>query len=92
MLLRYERNRDAESRRLSGLEIVGYRCGPWREYGGEGKYLCTDRRWERIGEVRKRTDVPLQCASLDRGIRRLDLYIHREGHRPRTCCYNIFDR
>jgi hypothetical protein len=62
MLLKYEWNRDAESRRLSGLEVVGYRCGPWREYGGEeGEYLCTDRRWERIGEVRKRTDVPLQA-------------------------------
>jgi hypothetical protein len=61
MLLRYEWNRDTESRRLSGLEVVGYRCGPWREYGGEeGEYLCTDRRWERIGEVRKRMDVPLQ--------------------------------
>jgi hypothetical protein len=59
MLLRYKRNRDAESRRLSGLEVVGYRC-PWREYGSEeGEYLCTDRRWERIGEVRKQTDVPL---------------------------------
>jgi hypothetical protein len=61
MLLRYERNRDAESQQLSGLEVLGYRCGPWREYRGEeGEYLCTDRRWERIGEVRKRTDVPLQ--------------------------------
>jgi hypothetical protein len=61
MLLRYERNRDTGSRRLSGLEVVGYRYSPWREYGGEeGEYLCTDRRWERIGGVRKRTDVPLQ--------------------------------
>jgi hypothetical protein len=31
------------------------------------------------------------CASLDRGIRRLDLYIHCKGHRSRTCCYDIFD-
>jgi hypothetical protein len=42
------------------LEVVGYRYGPWREYRGEEEeYLCTDRRWERIGGVRKRTDVPL---------------------------------
>jgi hypothetical protein len=65
MLLRCERNRDAESRRLSGLEVVGYRYGPWREYRGEeGEYLCTDRRWERIGGVRKLTDVPLQTTDL----------------------------
>jgi hypothetical protein len=31
------------------------------------------------------------CASLDRGIRRLDLYIHCERHWSRTCCYDIFD-
>jgi hypothetical protein len=31
------------------------------------------------------------CASLDRGICRLNLYIHHEGHQFRTCCYNIFD-
>jgi hypothetical protein len=30
--------------------------------------------------------------SLDCSIRRLDLYIHGEGHRSRTCCYDIFDR
>jgi hypothetical protein len=46
-----------------GLEVVGYRYCPWREYRGEEEeYLCTDRRWERIGGVRKRTDVPLQIA------------------------------
>jgi hypothetical protein len=35
MLLRYERSRDVGSRQLSGLEVVGYRYGPWKEYGGE---------------------------------------------------------
>jgi hypothetical protein len=66
MLLRYKRNRDTGSQRLSGLEVVGYRCGPWREYGGEeGEYLCTDRRWERIGGVRKQMDVPLHTSELD---------------------------
>jgi hypothetical protein len=43
-----------------GLEVVGYRYGPWREYRGEeGEYLRIDRRWERIGGVRKWMDVPL---------------------------------
>jgi hypothetical protein len=31
------------------------------------------------------------CSLLDRSIHRLDLYIHCEGHRSRTCCYNVFD-
>jgi hypothetical protein len=31
------------------------------------------------------------CASLDRGIRRLNLYIHCEGHQSWACCYNKFD-
>jgi hypothetical protein len=32
------------------------------------------------------------CASLDHGIRQLNLYIHCEGHRSRTRCDDIFDR
>jgi hypothetical protein len=49
-----------------GLEVIGYRYGPWREYRGEeGEYLCTDRRWERIGGVRKWMDVPLQTREVD---------------------------
>jgi hypothetical protein len=32
------------------------------------------------------------CASLDCGVRRLDLYIHCEGHRFRTRCNDIFNR
>jgi hypothetical protein len=27
----------------------------------------------------------------DCGVRRLDLYIHCEGHQSRTRCYDIFD-
>jgi hypothetical protein len=60
MLLRYEQ--------IGTWEVDDYRA--WRSSaigavlgestGEEGEYLCTDRRWERIGGVRKRTDVPLQ--------------------------------
>jgi hypothetical protein len=32
------------------------------------------------------------CVSLDRSVRRLDLYIHCEGHWSRTRCDDIFDR
>jgi hypothetical protein len=47
--------------RLSGLKVIGFRCGPWNWYrGGEGEYIWTRVEWERIGEVRKGTNVPLQ--------------------------------
>jgi hypothetical protein len=44
------------------MEVVGFRCGPWRWYRGEEEeeYICTGGEWERRGEVRKWTDVPLQ--------------------------------
>jgi hypothetical protein len=72
MLLRYERvgTREVNNYRWvdfwevvgpSGLEVVGYRYGPWKWYRGEDReYIWTGGEWERIGEVRKRMDVPLQ--------------------------------
>jgi hypothetical protein len=45
----------------SGLRVVGYRYGPWKWYRGDDReYIWTGGEWEKIGEVRKRTDVPLQ--------------------------------
>jgi hypothetical protein len=46
--------------RLSGLEVIGYRYGPWKWYRGEnGEYIWTGVEWERRGEVRRWMDVPL---------------------------------
>jgi hypothetical protein len=43
-----------------GLEVISCRYGPWKWYRGEdGEYICTGVEWERRGEVRKWTDVPL---------------------------------
>jgi hypothetical protein len=42
------------------MEVVGFRCGPWRWYRGEDEeYIYTGGEWGRRGEVRKWTDVPL---------------------------------
>jgi hypothetical protein len=60
----------------SGLEVVSYGYSPWEEYRGEeGEYIWTGGEWERIGEVRKRTDVPLQKSLDDRSRKQ-----HTKGH------------
>jgi hypothetical protein len=40
MLLRYEWRKEQKVVRPSGMEVVGFRCDPWRWYRGEeGEYI-----------------------------------------------------
>jgi hypothetical protein len=65
MPLRYERVGMREVVGPSGLRVVGYGYCPWKWYRGDDReHIWTRGGWEKIGEVRKQTDVPLHSVTV----------------------------